>query len=220
MRHAPLTAAAVLVLFGASPATAAGSVCTTHFEQVPAAPARADWYVEVEVCERGPEASSAAPTYRAPASAPSKVSAKPLKAKLGKSISTTGGTRVPGTVKRPFKSGTSSTVRKTGVRVVPHTQISGKAASATASAVGAAPSLEAKSPKFGGWASSTVPPLAPVRGEDRSANDRVVAPAKKEVPAKAKLADTGASWTAAGTAATLVLAGVGAAWVGRRRQGR
>lgn len=136
MRRVFLTTAttAVLSLSVAGPAAAEGIVCTTHFEQVPAAPAAAVWYVEVEECVVVAPSPPPSPATVRPPAAP----VRPAKVKPGKTSSSTQGTGVPGTVRHPKGSGTSVTGSRTGTDRRT-TQISGRHVSTGTSAPASRP---------------------------------------------------------------------------------
>src|SRR5688572_24965516 len=134
MRHVLLTATAVVALVGLGSAAVAVQntqaacpcSCTTYFEPVPAPPEPPAWYVEVEECVAlSPPPSGVTPAR--PSSKPSVHAPRPvvpIKVRPGKTSSSTRGTAVPGTVRRPLGSGTSSTGSRTGLERRT-TQISG-----------------------------------------------------------------------------------------------
>lgn len=212
-----MTASAVVVLGGAGVAEANGytEVCTTRFEQVPASPAKAAWYVEVEECVSRPD-SVPAPAPVAPGKV-NRPAAKPA-AKPPKMRSSTRGTLVPGKVKKPLGSGTSSTVRHIGV--LPRTtHISGRA-STLAPSIGSSSVIPPVSGQLLPSPSATPSPptlgsgITPVPGETFiSRPSMTIAP-----PHLVKSSSSSKLWTGAGLGAVLVAAGVGAAVVSRRNR--
>lgn len=212
-----MAASAVVVLGSAGVAEANGytEVCTTRFEQVPASPATAVWYVEVEEC-----VSRADPVSAPGAALPGKVSrpaAKPAAKppKIGSSIR---GTLVPGKVRKPLGSATSSTVRHIGV--LPRTtHISGRA-STLAPSIGSSSVIPPVSGQLLPSPSATPTPptlgsgITPVPGDGPVARTPMsIAP-----PHLVKTTSSSKLWTGAGLGAVLVAAGVGAAVMSRKNR--
>lgn len=106
-------AAAVAVLFlGSAPAWADGSstACYTYWEQVPAAPETAVWYVEREVCPEVPApVPPGSPKTTVPAKKPAKKTVSP------KVVSKKPVLKTPS---KPGPKGASAVVRHRGVSVV------------------------------------------------------------------------------------------------------
>ena len=211
MRRALVTSAvAALVISAASPALATGEACSTHFEQVPPAPAQPVWFVEVVECEVGTEPVSV------PAPHPSPKPVLPIKVKPGKTSSSTRGTREAGSLSTPKRSGTSATGTRTGT-ARRTTQISGKAVSATASASGSSTVTgPSSSPTSSSKKLFTLPDLVKPSASPTKA---ALAAEKPVATGKTKLADTGHhSMRWAALASGIMFCGAGVLVVARRHR--